>query len=69
VSAEYSIWDDPARRMDPSIFMGITEKEIIETDEDGVVTRKKVYTRGLGGQEVAFEDLTDADFPEPDPIP
>ncbi len=55
--------------MDPSIFMGITEKEIIETDEDGVVTRKKVYTRGLGGQEVAFEDLTDADFPEPDPIP
>ena len=55
--------------MDPSIFMGITEKVVTTTDDDGNVVHTKVYTRGLGGEEVKFEELTDADFPEPDPIP
>lgn len=54
--------------MDPAIFNRITTKEVYGTDEDGNPTVKTVYTRGFMGQEVAYEDLNDEDFNEPEPI-
>jgi hypothetical protein len=54
--------------MDPAIFNRITTKEVYGEDENGNPTVKTVYTRGFMGPEVAYEDLTDEDFNEPEPI-
>lgn len=54
--------------MDPAIFNRITVREEYGTDEDGNPTVKKVYQRGFMGPIVAFEDLTEEDFNEPEPI-